>query len=193
MVYIPKNHPYFHDDHPIVLDEMFYKDLLHSIDPRDLPHRDYAPLVKYVRYVATEGDTMKYYVPSPTPQKYQNFSGLNLWTTFIQFIEWDASVNDASVNPVEAARLILWGANIRIHCPCPAYKFWGMQYIDTQLGIAIIPEPRYPNIRNPALKGIACKHLRRTIKVLPFHLGDMAKEIKLQRTGQPSAAPPAAE
>lgn len=179
--YIPKNHPYFHDDHPVVLDEMFYADLLHSIDPRDLPHRDYAPLVKFVRYIATEANTMKFYIPSPTPEKYQNFSGLNLWTFYVQFIEWQATVNDMTLDAVEAARLILWGANLRVHCGCPAYKFWGMQYIDTQLGIAIIPEPRYPDIRNPGLKGILCKHGRRAIKVLPFHLGDMAQAIKQQR------------
>jgi hypothetical protein len=192
MLHYPHNHPYFKDEHPIMLDEMFYKDLLHSVDPRDLPHRDYAPLVRFVKYVATERNVLKFYVPSPTPQKYQNFSGLNLWTTFIQFMEWDDTVLDASINPVEASRLILWGANLRIHCPCPAYKFWGMQYIDTQLGIAMIPEPRFPGIRNPHLRGLACKHLRRTIKVLPFHLGDMAKEIKQQRLGaaKPSPAAP---
>jgi hypothetical protein len=174
-------HPYFHDDHPVVLDEMFYQDLYRAIDPRDLPHRDHEPLLKYVKYVETKDNIMKYYVPSPTPEKYRNFSGLNLWTTEIQFIEWDAVLADVSLNANEAARMVLWGANVRIHCPCPAYLFWGMQYIDTQLGIAIYPENRYPDIRNPQLRGIACKHLRKTIKVLPFHLGDIAAEIKKQR------------
>jgi hypothetical protein len=181
MKYIKLSHPYFHDDHPFILDEMQYKDLLHSIDPRDLPHRDYEPLIKYVKYVETNDNVMQFYVPSPTPEKYENFTGLNLWTTSIQFIEWDNVLADTSVNAVEAARLCLWGANLRIHCPCPAYKFWGMQYIDTELGIAMFPETRYPDIRNPQLLGIACKHLRRTIKVLPFHLGDMASAIKKQR------------
>lgn len=182
MLHYPHNHPYFKDEHPLILDEMFYKDILHAIDPRDLPHRDYAPLVRYVKYVATEDNIMKFYVPSPTPEKYQNFSGLNLWTCYIQFIEWNQLVSDTTVNAVEAARLALWGANLRVHCPCPSYKFYGYQYIDTQLGIAMFPETRFPNIRNPELKGIMCKHLRRVTKTLSFHLGDMAKEIKLQRT-----------
>jgi hypothetical protein len=181
MLHIPLRHPYFQDSHPVILDEMYYADLMHSIEPRDLPHRDYLPLIKYVKYVGTEHNIMKFYVPSPTPEKYQNFSGLNLWTTYIQFMEWDDMIKDTSVNAVEAARLILWGANLRIHCPCPAYKFWGMQYIDTQLGIAMVPEPRFPGIRNPGLKGIACKHLRKTLKILAFHLGDMASVIKQQR------------
>lgn len=173
MIYYPHNHPYFQDDHPIVLDEMNYKDIMKHIDPRNLPHRDYAPLIKYVKYIGTEGDIMKFYVPSPTK--------INSWHTYIQFDEWDAEIRDTSISAVEAARLLLWGANIRVHCDCPAYKFWGMQYIDTQLDIAINPEERFPHIRNPNLKGIVCKHLSRNIKVLPFHLGDMAKAIKYQR------------
>jgi hypothetical protein len=179
--HIPLDHPYFHDSHPVVLDEMFYADLMHAIDPRDLPYRDYAPLLKYVKYVGTEGNVMKFYVPSPVPEKYRNMPGLNLWTVFIQWMEWSDVVQDASVNPVEAARLALWGANIRTACGCPAYRFWGMNYIGTQLGIAMFPENRFPSIRNPQLKGVVCKHLMRTIKVLPWHLGDIAKEIKKQR------------
>jgi len=181
MTFVPLHHPYFQDEHPVVLDEMQFKDIMHAIDPRDLPYRDYAPLVKFVKYVGTEDNIMKFYVPSPTPQKYTDFGGLNLWTPFIQFVEWHELRDDHSLNANEAARLALWGANIRIHCPCPAYKFWGFQYIDTQLGIAMVPENRYPDIRNPELKGIACKHVIRVLKTLPFHLGDMAKAIKQQR------------
>lgn len=162
-----------------MLDEFTYKDILHIIDPRDLPHRDYAPLIKFVRYVGIDDNTMKFFVPSPvgttTP------GGLNMWNTYIQFVEWDAELRDTAINPVEAARLLLWSGNLRVHCPCPSFKFWGYQYILTQLDAAMFPEVRYPHIRNPQLKGIVCKHLRRTIKVLPFHLGDMAKAIKEQR------------
>jgi hypothetical protein len=182
MLYYPHTHPYFHDDHPVMLDEMVYKDLLHAIDPSDLPHRDYAPLVKYVKYVDTLEDTMKFFVPSPTPAKYiVQYPDLNYWENYIQFVQWDQVLLDRSLTAVEAARLLLWGADLRIFCTCPAYLYWGMKYIDTQLGIAIYPEDRFPHIRNPELRGIACKHQRRTIKVLPFHLGDMAKAIKTQR------------
>jgi hypothetical protein len=174
MICYPHRHPYFEDSHPIMLDEFTYKDILHVIDPRDLPHRDYAPLIKYVNYVGTENDIMKFYVPSPTK--------INMWNTYIQFIEWDAEVRDTATSPVEAARLLLWSGNLRVHCPCPSFKFWGYQYILTQLDASMFPEERYPHIRNPQLKGICCKHLRRTLKVLPFHLGDMAKSIKEQRS-----------
>jgi hypothetical protein len=164
-------HHYFHDDTPHVLDEMFYKDLMAEINPNNLPHRDYAPLIPYVRYVGNKQNIMKFFVPN----KY------NGWNTYIQFVEWDEQVADNSITAVEASRLLLWGANLRLQCPCPAFKFWGMQYILTQLDAAIIPEIRYPHIRNPNLKGVVCKHLGRSLKVLPFHLGNIASAIKEQR------------
>jgi hypothetical protein len=174
MLHYPHTHPYFHDDHPAVLDEMTYKDILHVIDPRDLPHRDYAPLIKYVRIVGIKGNIAKFFVPSPTK--------INSWNCYIQFTQWNEQLRDTSITPTEAARLLLWSGDIKMHCACPAFLFWGMQYILTQLDTAIVPENRFPHIRNPNLKGIACKHLRRTIKVLPFHMGDMAKAIKEQRS-----------
>lgn len=163
---------YFEDDHPLVLDEASYQEIFAHINPNDLPHRDYAPLIPFVKYVGTKGDIMKFFVPN----KYNGYNN------FIQFPEWQAQVDDKSLNPNEAARLILWGnKSCLLHCQCPAYKFYGMQYILTQLDSAIVPEVRFPRIRNPQLMGICCKHLRRTLKVLPFHLGQMAAAIKQQR------------
>lgn len=156
-----------------MLDEVVYSDILHAVDPRDLPYRDYAPLVKYVKYVGTKGNIMKFFVPSPTR--------INNWNTYVQFTQWDQVVQDNDLNAPDAARLLLWSSDLRFHCSCPAYLFWGMQYIDTMMDMAIVPETRYPSIRNPDLRGILCKHGIRTIKVLPFHLGDMAKMIRQQR------------
>lgn len=153
------------------LDEFTYKDIKNIINPRDLPHRDYAPLIKSVNYVETRGDTMKFFVPN-------HYNG---WNTYIRFVEWDNQIRDKSITPTEMARLLLWSDNIQVHCPCPSFIFWGYQFILTQLDASIVPETRFPRIRNPHLKGICCKHLRRTMMVLPFHLGDMASSIKEQR------------
>jgi hypothetical protein len=139
-----------------------------------LPHRDYSHLIKYVKYVGYKGNTLKFFVPN-------KFNG---WNTYIQFKEWNDQVTDTDYSATEAARLLLWGGNLRLHCTCPAYHFWGMQYINTQHDAAIVPEPRFPAIRNPQLLGFTCKHLTRTLRVLPFHLGDMANAIKNQRAEQ---------
>ena len=162
---------YFADSHPVMLNEVTYKDILHVIDPRDLPHRDYAPLIPYVRYVTMNGNTMKFFVPN----------GHNGWNTYIRFPAWMEQVRDVTLSPNEAARLVLWADDIQLHCPCPSFKFHGYQYILSQLDAAIHDETRFPHIRNPQLKGCACKHLRRTIKVLPFQLGYMAQAMKWQR------------
>jgi hypothetical protein len=162
---------YFSDEHPPVLDEETYKVLLQQVDPNWMPHKDYSPLIPYVKFVAIKNNVMKFFVPN----KY------NGWNTYIQFPEWYEQVDDENITAPEAARLLLWAGNIRVHCPCPAYKYWGYQYIMTQAESAIIPEVRFPHIRNPHLKGVCCKHLNRTIKVLGFHSGSIASAVKEQR------------
>jgi hypothetical protein len=172
-------HPYFHDDVPIKLDEETYKSLIRDITNNNvpgeivhnLPHRDWAPLIKHVKYVEREQNIFKFFVPN----KY------NGWETYVQFSEWDDVVGDITYNPVDSARLLIWSGNLRLHCPCPSYKFWGYQYLLTQKEAAIIPEDRFPTIRNPNLQGVCCKHLRRVMKVLPFQSGKIAAEIKKAR------------
>lgn len=158
----------------ITLDEMYYKDMMHKIVPGWLPHRDYSHLIKSVNFkgFVGSGDTMRFFVPNRW----------NGWFTYIKFDEWDEVLHDESLKATEAARLLFWGANMRLHCDCPAYIFWGSQYILTQTDSAIVPETRFPHVRNPMLKGITCKHLTKTLKVLGFHIGDIARAIKNGRS-----------
>lgn len=153
------------------LDEFTYKDFTKVWSAADLPHRDYSKLIKLVRYVEMRKGTMKFFVPNE----------YNGWNTYIQFVDFSEQIRDTSITSVECARLLLWSGNIRLHCTCPAFKFWGSEYILTQLDAAIVPEERFPHIRNPNLKGIVCKHLRRTLLVLSWHLGDLAAQIKIDR------------
>jgi hypothetical protein len=105
----------------------------------------------------------------------------NGWFTYIRFVEWEEQILDDQITAVEAARLLFWGANLKVHCTCPAFTFWGSQYILTQQDAAIVPEVRFPHVRNPYLKGLVCKHLNRTLRVLPFHLGDIARAVADER------------
>jgi hypothetical protein len=178
---------YFKDEAPVRLDELHYKELMGDIVPNGtagqktakLPFRDWAPLIPFVKYVTTRGNTMKFFVPN----KY------NGWETYIQFPQWFDQVNDTSLTAPEAARLLLWSGDVKLHCHCPSFTFWGFNYILDQMDASIYHEDRFPHIRNPNLKGIACKHLIRTLKVLPFHLADMAQTIKAQRERGTEAAP----
>lgn len=148
-------------------------EMLHAIDPRDLPTRDYAPLIPYSRLAGIRGNIMKFFVPSPTR--------INKWNFYIQYLDWDEQVRDTSLKTQEAAWLLYKNGRIAVHCGCPSFIFHGYEYILTQLDAAIRPETRYPHIRNPELRGILCKHGRVCMKTLGFYLGDMAKAIKQQR------------
>lgn len=156
----------------IPLNEMYYKDIMRKIVPGWLPHKDYSHLIKSVTYKGNVGNTLRFFVPN----KY------NGWYTYVRFVEWDDQVLDLNINPVEAARLLLWGANLKLHCTCPAHLFWGYQYIQTQYDAAIVPEMRPPVNRNPTQKGFVCKHQKRCLSVMPWYLGDMASAIKKQRS-----------
>lgn len=156
---------------PIPLNEEYYQALIRKFDPNWLPHRDYSPLIPFVKFSGHKGNTMKFFVPN-------RYNG---WNTYVRFSEWAEVRDDRDYNAAESARLLLWGANLKVFCGCPAFQFYGYNYILTQKDAAIVPEDRPPNIRNPHLKGIACKHLIKTLKVLPFHLGDMARNINQQR------------
>jgi hypothetical protein len=108
----------------------------------------------------------------------------NRWTIYecrVKFLEWEQVVADLDLDANEAARMLLWAGNVKLHCSDPSFLYWGYQYILTQLDAAVHPEDRAPNTNNPGLQGVVCKHLNRVLKVLPFHLGTIAKEIKRQR------------
>jgi len=50
--------------------------------------------------------------------------------------------------------------DVKVHCDCPAFLWWGSQYSleqrDTALNPAGVP---FPHVRDPALNNIICKHL----------------------------------
>lgn len=82
--------------------------------------------------------------------------------------------------PIEIVRLALEG-NIEVHCTDPSWKYWGFQYIGTKKNYAVVPEPRYPKIRNPRLKGSVCKHLDNVLFVLPFQNAKIARDLVKQQ------------
>jgi hypothetical protein len=173
---------YWHDDHPVMLDEENYKGLMKDVMGNNvpgaimhsLPYRDWAPLLRSVHFVDREEGTLKFFVRN-------RYNG---WFNYWKFDDWRQMVIDPDVTCPEAARLLLWGGNLRFHCPCPAFKFFGMQYILTRKDSAILPETRFPRIKNPQLKGVLCKHGIRSSKTLAFHLGTMAKYIKIDRLAE---------
>ena len=54
----------------------------------------------------------------------------------------------------------LYNTRIKVFCTCPAFKFWGYEYILTKKKSVFGPgEVREPDVRNPNRIGCYCKHL----------------------------------
>lgn len=167
--------------------EMTYKDLMREIIPGlpagayspKLPHKDWQALIRSVHYDGFKKDTFRFLVPSR----------LNAWQVYVQFDQFNQLVNDHDLTAPEAARLMLWTGDVRVHCNCPSFLFHGYKYILTQLDASIYPEGRFPKIKNPDLKGVACKHARRTLQVLPFQLGPIASAVKTVRATSSESHP----
>ena len=158
------------------LNEATYKQLGQLIDPNFLKQGIRAAELKgvFVRGFKPE-NTLNFHVPSSEVEK----NRIN-YTNSVLFDQWEEYGSDANRNFMERARLLLLDGDVRLHCTCPSFLYWGYQYILTVLDAAIYPEDRHPRVRNPAERGIVCKHLNKTLRVLPFHNADIAKEMKSQ-------------
>jgi len=159
------------------LNEYTYRDIAQLIDGSFLSQKIRADELKRVEYVDIDTDgILNFLVPSSKFDtngiKYQNQ---------VQFVEWDQIGQDEGFNDsVEKARMLLWQGNIKLHCTCPSFIFFGYQYLLSVLDSAIYPEERPPVTRNPRQRGAVCKHLNRVMRVLPFYSGRISSAIKSQ-------------
>jgi hypothetical protein len=101
---------------------------------------------------------------------------------YVQFMDFDAVV--ATGKPAKEAVKLLTNAVIRYDCSCGRHTFW-YRYIATtgkfNYGRA---EDGYPRIRNPKLRGVACKHVLRVMQIInqsPFFKEFLIKMIERGR------------
>lgn len=57
---------------------------------------------------------------------------------------------------------------IKVACDCPAFLYWGFQYISYRKGYGLVPEHRRPKVRNPFQQGYVCKHLYAVMAIWPL-------------------------
>lgn len=161
------------------LDEATYKDIAGLIDPNFLSQNIRANYLENVRFMGFEGDTMIFNVDSDTVAKANRTQFA--YAIRVQFPQWAEIGQDPDLNDYnERARMLLWVGDIKLDCTCPSFLYWGYQYILTVLDAAINPETRPPKERNPKETGSVCKHLNRVLRVLPFHMGEIANAMKQQ-------------
>ncbi|RMH21731.1 MAG: hypothetical protein D6698_02250 [Gammaproteobacteria bacterium] len=160
-----------------ILNETTYKEIVSLIDGNFLSQRIRAKMLKRSKLEEIKDDgTMVFKVPSS--EYHHNHK---IYDNIVKFDQWDAVVNDMDFNANEAARILLWAGDIRLHCDCPSFLYHGYAYLITVMDADIVPEDRPPKIRNPKERGIVCKHLNLTLQVLPFNLGKIASKIKKLR------------
>ncbi|NWA11905.1 hypothetical protein [Pseudomonas gingeri] len=83
---------------------------------------------------------------------------------YVQFLGYDAALADGN-NSLEAAQRMLAG-KLKFDCDCGRHTFW-YRYI-ASIGSFNYgrPEDGFPRIRNPTMKGIACKHVIRVMATI---------------------------
>jgi hypothetical protein len=80
----------------------------------------------------------------------------------IRLEEWDRMVEDIAEDDKAAQKVAkqLCAGRVSFDCDCGRHQYW-YRYIATAGNFALAPpkEYAYPKIRNPNLKGVACKHV----------------------------------
>lgn len=92
----------------------------------------------------------------------------NIWEELVQLYDWNYVIPEEeretldpniSWDHLKADYPELLNSELKVECNCPAFQYWGSHYILHQLDTAITPEDRFPEVRDPNLEHIACKHL----------------------------------
>lgn len=78
---------------------------------------------------------------------------------------------------IDAVRASLAG-ELKLHCNCPAFLYWGYKYILTKKRSSIRREPRQPRIRNPREEGAVCKHLFAIMQALGFFAPEITGDLQ---------------
>lgn len=157
------------------LNEATYKDIATLIDPLFLRQKVRADVLSGLELRGFDKNIMRFLINSSEFEDNRIRYSCN-----VLFDQWDEIGQDPDFTFVERSRMLLWVGDIRLHCTCPSFLYWGYQYILTVLDAAIYPERRKPSIRNPGDRGSVCKHLHRVMKVLPFYSGEISSEMKRQ-------------
>lgn len=159
----------------IRLNEATYKEIAGLIDGDFLKQKVRADVLKGIQFMNFDKDIMNFEIES------SEFASNGIhYLCGVQFMDWDNLMQDSDFNYIERARLLLWSGDIKLHCTCPSFLYWGYQYLLTSIDASVYPETRKPVVRNPQERGIVCKHLNRILRALPFYSGEIAKGLKDQ-------------
>jgi len=152
------------------LDELTRKDLLAALDNNT---KAKAKKISGSRYVGiTEDYTIHIDVNSVTAKPATKYR------VKVKLLEYPDIEEEKDLDTREKVRLSLAG-DMAISCSCPAFRYWGYEYIVSQLDSIVGDEQKiFPKVRNPKLEGIMCKHCYHAMKYLGMQWSTIAKDIK---------------
>ena len=155
------------------LDELTRKDLTKGVDAWT---KSKAKKINGVRYIGiTEDFTLKFHVNSVTAEPPTRY------VVSVKLVDMPDVWDKEDLSMKDKVRLALAG-DIKINCTCPAYKYFGYEYILTQLGAdSGKGENRFPKIRNPKLQGVMCKHCYMVMGLFPMHWSTIVKDLESNR------------
>ncbi|MEC6832974.1 hypothetical protein VXS06_14500 [Photobacterium toruni] len=101
----------------------------------------------------------------------------------IRLDEWDDLLNDPPAGNYKQAVKDACKGRISIDCDCGRHQYW-YRYLATMGNYCVAPpkEFAYPKIKNPELKGVACKHVLKAavmLQSIAWH-GVLARQMEVQ-------------
>lgn len=116
--------------------------------------------IKYSRLYQMRANLLKFMVPSSGEGGRSGFYQVRIrlegWeAAIVSGKRWDRAAQDATMG------------NVSIDCQCGRHQYW-YRYLAGVGGFAVTPpsEKDFPKIRNPDLKGAACKHVIKTLQTM---------------------------
>lgn len=120
--------------------------------------------------IKVQGSTAFFETPSAT--------GRGVYIQKIKFMDLKSYLSNKHLRPRQAVQYAIHEGDLHLTCNCPAFKFWGFQYIATKGEFAFgRKELRKPKIRNPKLRGSVCKHLYRILLRWASYKRDLTANI----------------
>ena len=96
---------------------------------------------------------------------------------FVLFEDFYTIGNDKDIDFEDAIDYAINYGDVHVRCTCPSFLYFGFSYLGTNLRYlyGVPRENRFPEIRNPNLKGTMCKHCDKVIDYILSHKDIIAK------------------
>ncbi len=118
--------------------------------------------------------------PRSIERGYPQRFGTDAWYQTVSFLDFKDAMNSPGETMADRVYLMMMSGDIALHCTCPSFKYWGYWYIMNGLDAAVYAQNIRPDVRNPQMKGVICKHLDIILKVMPFYRSDFTRDIRAQ-------------